>query len=129
MKSPTSVLQDRDDPNGDAKRMEKSWIVQEKLQVGKLNEKGKVIRCGSEELRVGDFVDVMLAPEIVQYLENKEHKDNLQVHFELRGIVRLLKGNDVRVSVQKRTSLDQLLTCTRIENEGRQEQRRSERTR
>ncbi|KAF7793582.1 hypothetical protein EIP86_004696 [Pleurotus ostreatoroseus] len=99
-----SVLRAREDPNGDAKKIEHMWVVTERLPVGKVKEDGRMVTCGWQEIRIGDFVDVLIAPEIVEDRTKKEKAAQVQVHYELRGIVQLRTGAEMKnagMNVQK----------------------------
>lgn len=90
-----SVLAAEEDPNGDAKAIEKQWVVSNKLQIGKRSTNGTVCACAPEEIRVGDFVDVLVSPEIVQ--RRGRGRDDLQVYFDLKGVVRLTTARELKV--------------------------------
>ena len=82
-----SILSPSEDPCGDAKKIEKQWVVTEKVQVGIQDDDGRLTRCSPLAIQPGDFVDVTVVADISSYAGNESHK--LFVDFRPQRIIRL----------------------------------------
>ena len=62
---PRTVLAERDDPQGKARKVEKEWTVTEKVVLLARRDNGKLVPCDHYEIHEGDFVDVTFGFDIV----------------------------------------------------------------
>ncbi|PSR87073.1 hypothetical protein PHLCEN_2v5259 [Hermanssonia centrifuga] len=86
-----SILQPRDDPSGEARALEKRWIVEHRVITGVQSEDGKILPASHRVIRKGDFVDVLVVPEIASY--SSDCGREFQVHFTIKRVIRL-KGRE-----------------------------------
>ena len=89
-----SVLNDRLDPTGKARKLMPDWIVTESLPVFVQHQNGSIMPCNHYRIRKGDFVDVIASVDIVQ----RPGRSELTVGLTLRQVVQL-KGNALAVKV------------------------------
>ena len=61
---PESVLRPEDDPHGWCPRVQKDWVIANRLQVGKKNNLGVLTQCLPLLLTQGDFVDVAVEIDV-----------------------------------------------------------------
>lgn len=85
------MLRPSDDPTGKAKRMEKDWIISDRIQVGRQID-GKVYKCNGMMIRPGDFVDVTAVAEIYTY--NGVGGKDIHVNFAMTRVVQLKAAGD-----------------------------------
>lgn len=82
----TNALRACEDPSGYAKKIEKQWIVTDRIQVGR-QVKDKVVKCNELMIRPGDFVDVTAVAEIFQF--NHGTGRDVVINFAMRRVVQL----------------------------------------
>lgn len=89
-----NMLRPSDDPSGKAKRMEKEWIITDRIQFGRQID-GKVYRCNGMMIRPGDFVDVTAVAEIFTYsgVAGRE----IHVNFAMTRVVQLKAVDTTRM--------------------------------
>lgn len=83
------------DPTGAARKMEKRWIVENKLEIGK-QEDTRLRKCTHIVFQRGDFVDATVTADIATLAAANGRRT--QVHFKLQRVVRLLPRAHIMVS-------------------------------
>lgn len=89
-----NLLRPSDDPTGKAKKMDKEWIISEKIQFGRQVD-GKIQRCNAMMIRPGDFVDVTAIAQIFTY--NGAGGRDAHVSFAMTRVVQLKAAEAVRI--------------------------------
>ena len=80
----------------DLKKIEKRWVIANKLQVGRRKDDGKLVSCSPLMVQKGDFVDVSVVADIASY--GGENSANTRVHFRLEQVLQVTAARPVRVS-------------------------------
>ena len=89
---PESVLQPEDDPHGWCPRVQKDWVIANRLQVGKKNNLGVLTQCSPLLLTQGDFVDVAVEIDVASDGTSSQNS-TVRVHLSLLHIVLLAKAS------------------------------------
>ena len=84
----TSVLTDRDDPTGKARKLLPDWAVTEHLPIFLQHDGGGITPCNFYRIWSGDFVDVIVSVDVVQ----RAGKKDLAVGLILHQVVQLKTG-------------------------------------
>ena len=79
----------------DLKKVNKRWLVTDKVQVGRRTTDGRLVRCSPLMIQKGDFVDISVVADIATFCASGEQGG--KVHFSLEQVIQLAEARRTEV--------------------------------
>ena len=79
----------------DLRKVNKRWLVTDKVQVGRRTNEGRLVRCSPLMIQKGDFVDISVVADIATFCSSGEQGG--KVHFSLEQVIQLAEARRTEV--------------------------------